>query len=76
MNNRDLSETAITDLPTRGLSDLEILRLVNTQSLKEIPSVYHYKVRHFFTVAIYSIIYSINEQLFGAQLPIAQSMVI
>ena len=75
MNNRDLSETAITDLPTRGLSDLEILRLVNTQSLKEIPSVYHYKV-HFFTVAIYSIINSINEQLFGAQLPIAQSMVI
>ena len=44
---RDLSETAIQVLPTRGLEDLEILRLTDTRTLKKIPSVYHYKVKHF-----------------------------
>ena len=43
--NRDLSETSLSDLPTRGLSDLEVLRLVDTKTLKVIPSVYNFKVR-------------------------------
>ena len=40
----DLSQTAITSLPVRGLSELEILELIETRSLKEIPSVYNYQV--------------------------------
>ena len=42
--SRDLSETSLTYLPTRGLSDLEVLRLVDTKTLKVIPSVYNFKV--------------------------------
>lgn len=40
----DLSQTAITNLPVRGLSELETLELIETRTLKEIPSVYNYKV--------------------------------
>jgi hypothetical protein len=41
---RDLSETAITRLPTGGLENLDILRIQDTKSLKVIPSVYSFKV--------------------------------
>jgi hypothetical protein len=41
---RDLSETAITRLPTGGLENLDILRIQDTESLKVIPSVYSFKV--------------------------------
>ena len=44
LRHLDASRTAITQLPTRGLSELEILRLTDTKSLKEIPSVYNYQV--------------------------------
>ena len=40
----DLSQTAVQQLPTVGLGELEILRLVDTKSLKKIPSVYNYQV--------------------------------
>ena len=40
----DLSQTAVQQLPTIGLGELEILRLVDTKSLKKIPSVYNYQV--------------------------------
>lgn len=40
----DLSQTAVTSLPVRGLSELEILELIETRTLKEIPSVYNYQV--------------------------------
>ena len=43
----DASQTGITQLPTRGLSELEILRLTDTKSLKEIPSVYNFQVELF-----------------------------
>ncbi|KAI9552110.1 hypothetical protein GHT06_022447 [Daphnia sinensis] len=39
----DLSQTAVTNLPVRGLSELETLELVETKTLKEIPSVYNYQ---------------------------------
>lgn len=39
----DLSETAITKLPTKGLEELEVLKLVDTVTLKVFPSVYHFK---------------------------------
>ncbi|XP_058466993.1 thyrotropin receptor isoform X2 [Malaya genurostris] len=39
----DLSSTAIEDMPSDGLNDLEILRIQNTHSLKTIPSVYNFK---------------------------------
>ncbi|KFB41293.1 AGAP004035-PA-like protein [Anopheles sinensis] len=39
----DLSGTAIEELPTKGLSELEVLRIQNTHSLKTIPSVYNFK---------------------------------
>jgi hypothetical protein len=41
---RDLSETAITHLPTGGLEGLDVLRIEDTESLKVIPSVYSFKV--------------------------------
>nr|CAD7421639.1 unnamed protein product [Timema poppensis] len=40
---RDLSQTAITYLPTGGLEDLDTLRIKETESLKIIPSVYSFK---------------------------------
>lgn len=40
---RDLSQTSIKKLPTLGLQDLEILKLENTFTLKEFPSVYNFK---------------------------------
>lgn len=40
--NSDLSETSITRLPTVGLHDLEILKLVDTYTLTVIPSVFHF----------------------------------
>nr|CAD7399966.1 unnamed protein product [Timema cristinae] len=39
----DLSQTAITYLPTGGLEDLDTLRIKDTDSLKVIPSVYSFK---------------------------------
>ncbi|XP_053660761.1 thyrotropin receptor [Anopheles marshallii] len=39
----DLSGTAIEELPTEGLAELEILRIQHTHSLKTIPSVYNFK---------------------------------
>lgn len=42
----DLSETGITHLPTGGLEGLDVLRIQDTESLKVIPSVYSFKVRH------------------------------
>ncbi|KDR06730.1 Thyrotropin receptor [Zootermopsis nevadensis] len=39
----DLSETAITRLPTGGLEGLDVLRIQDTESLKVIPSVYTFK---------------------------------
>lgn len=39
----DLSETSITSLPTLGLTDLEILLLEKTPTLKIFPSVYSFK---------------------------------
>lgn len=38
----DLSETSITKLPTSGLKNLQILKLIHTYTLKVIPSVYHF----------------------------------
>lgn len=43
LNLLDLSETSITKLPTNGLANLSILRLLNTYTLKVIPSIYHFK---------------------------------
>ncbi|XP_013780200.1 lutropin-choriogonadotropic hormone receptor-like [Limulus polyphemus] len=39
----DLSETSISKLPIKGLSEIEVLKLVDTFSLKVFPSVYHFK---------------------------------
>ncbi|CAH1730131.1 unnamed protein product [Chironomus riparius] len=39
----DLSSTSIQLLPSIGLDKLEVLRIQNTQSLKQIPSVYMFK---------------------------------
>ncbi|XP_068082064.1 lutropin-choriogonadotropic hormone receptor [Anabrus simplex] len=38
----DLSETSVTQLPTTGLHELEVLRIEDTESLKVFPSVYHF----------------------------------
>lgn len=43
-NLRDLSGTSIESLPSVGLDKLEELRIQNTPSLKQIPSVYNFKV--------------------------------
>nr|CAD7261780.1 unnamed protein product [Timema shepardi] len=43
LNDLDLSQTAITYLPTGGLEDLDTLRIKETESLKIIPSVYSFK---------------------------------
>lgn len=40
----DLSETAISRMPTLGLKELEILRLQDTESLKRFPSIYNFEV--------------------------------
>lgn len=40
----DLSQTAVSSLPVRGLTELEILELTETRTLKKIPSVYNYQV--------------------------------
>ncbi|XP_068082077.1 lutropin-choriogonadotropic hormone receptor-like [Anabrus simplex] len=39
----DLSETAITKLPTHGLKEVEVLRLEDTESLKTFPSIYNFE---------------------------------
>ncbi|XP_049786283.1 lutropin-choriogonadotropic hormone receptor-like [Schistocerca cancellata] len=39
----DLSETAVTQLPTRGLEGIDELRLQDTSSLKVFPSVYNFE---------------------------------
>nr|ACJ06652.1 Sl LGR1 [Spodoptera littoralis] len=39
----DLSNTAITSLPTAGLQNLETLRIEKTPSLKYIPSIYEFQ---------------------------------
>ncbi|KPI95740.1 Lutropin-choriogonadotropic hormone receptor [Papilio xuthus] len=39
----DLSSTAITSLPTKGLEKLETLRIEKTPSLKYIPSIYDFQ---------------------------------
>ena len=39
-----MSETAISELPTLGLKDLEVLRLQDTDSLKMFPSIYNFEV--------------------------------
>ncbi|CAH2095884.1 unnamed protein product [Euphydryas editha] len=39
----DLSNTAITSLPTKGLEKLEILKIEKTPSLKYIPSIYEFQ---------------------------------
>ncbi|XP_049873661.1 lutropin-choriogonadotropic hormone receptor-like isoform X2 [Pectinophora gossypiella] len=39
----DLSNTAITSLPTSGLDKLEVLKLDKTPSLKYIPSIYEFQ---------------------------------
>ncbi|XP_071450669.1 lutropin-choriogonadotropic hormone receptor-like [Hetaerina americana] len=43
LRDLDLSETSITQMPTRGLQMLEILRLQDTETLKVIPSVYNFQ---------------------------------
>ena len=41
---RDLSQTSIAKLPTVGLSEsLEILRITDTFTMKEIPFIYNFK---------------------------------
>jgi hypothetical protein len=50
---RDLSETAITRLPTGGLESLDILRIQDTESLKVIPSVYTFKVSNGYIQPMY-----------------------
>ncbi|KAJ4437220.1 hypothetical protein ANN_17355 [Periplaneta americana] len=40
---KDLSETAISEMPTLGLKDLEVLRLQDTESLKMFPSIYNFE---------------------------------
>uniref|UniRef100_A0A1B6E925 G-protein coupled receptors family 1 profile domain-containing protein n=1 Tax=Clastoptera arizonana TaxID=38151 RepID=A0A1B6E925_9HEMI len=43
LRDLDLSQTSITHLPTIGLEELEVLRLVDTYTLKIIPSIYDLK---------------------------------
>ncbi|KAH9362207.1 hypothetical protein HPB48_002185 [Haemaphysalis longicornis] len=42
-SKRDLSETGLTKLPTRGLESLEVLELRDAPALREFPSVYHFR---------------------------------
>ncbi|XP_044729350.1 lutropin-choriogonadotropic hormone receptor-like [Chrysoperla carnea] len=39
----DLSETKITTLPTEGLHGIEVLRIQETESLQEFPSIYNFE---------------------------------
>ncbi|GIY01433.1 thyrotropin receptor [Caerostris darwini] len=43
MEHEDLSETSISYLPTKGLEELEVLKLSDVYPLKVFPSVYHFK---------------------------------
>lgn len=40
----DLSNTAVTSLPTAGLEQIETLKIEKTPSLKYIPSIYYFRV--------------------------------
>lgn len=40
--HRDLSQTSITKLPTYGLEKLEVLKIQETFTLKEFPSIYDF----------------------------------
>uniref|UniRef100_A0A8D8WM66 Lutropin-choriogonadotropic hormone receptor n=1 Tax=Cacopsylla melanoneura TaxID=428564 RepID=A0A8D8WM66_9HEMI len=42
----NLSDTAITHLPTQGLASIETLLIQNTFTLKTIPSIYEFKKLH------------------------------
>lgn len=46
--HRDLSSTAITSLPIKGLEKLEILKIEHTFTLKYIPSIYDLHVSIYF----------------------------
>ncbi|XP_015790702.1 leucine-rich repeat-containing G-protein coupled receptor 4-like isoform X2 [Tetranychus urticae] len=39
----DLSETSITRLPTKGLEEVEVIKIVDTFTLKVFPSVFNFK---------------------------------
>ncbi|CAN8024342.1 unnamed protein product, partial [Ixodes persulcatus] len=43
LSHLDLSETSVTSLPTRGLESLEVLEVRDTPTLREFPSVYHFR---------------------------------
>ncbi|XP_021938827.1 lutropin-choriogonadotropic hormone receptor-like isoform X2 [Zootermopsis nevadensis] len=43
LRDLDLSETSISQMPTLGLKDLEVLRLQDTDSLKKFPSIYKFE---------------------------------
>lgn len=42
--SRDLSGTAIESLPVVGLSEIDVLKIENTPSMKTIPSIYELQV--------------------------------
>lgn len=50
LRDLDLSDTSITHLPTRGLHDLETLKLTNVRTLKVFPSIYNFP--HIVTVSL------------------------
>jgi leucine-rich transmembrane protein, putative len=39
---RDLSQTSILNLPTKGLDDLETIKIIDTFTLKVFPSVFEF----------------------------------
>lgn len=38
-----MSETSITRLPTKGLEEVEVIKIVDTFTLKVFPSVFNFK---------------------------------
>lgn len=42
--SRDLSDSSMTFLPSFGLMSIELIRIENTPTLTEIPSVYSFQV--------------------------------
>lgn len=42
--SRDLSSTSIVEMPSAGLQTIEALYILNTHTLKTIPSIYNFRV--------------------------------
>lgn len=53
----DLSSTSLVQLPSTGLETVEVLHILNTHTLKTIPSIYNFQVSNIININVFVLIY-------------------